>query len=57
MKKKLKMFIVRKYVLAESAAKALLIEHKIQPDECFIDDEWRKNNPDVGGIRRIGFNK
>lgn len=56
MKKKLKMFIVRKYVLAESASDALRKEHKIQPDECFIDDEWRKSNVEIEG-KKVGFKK
>lgn len=56
MKKKLKMFIVRKYVLAESIGEVLRKERRIKPDDVWLDDEWKKNNPEVQG-QEMGFKK
>lgn len=53
MKKHLKRFIVRKYVMASSAAEALKIERKYRPDDCWVDDEWMKNNREASSA--IGF--
>lgn len=49
-----KRFIVRKYIMASSASDALKKEKTISPDDCFIDDEWVKQNINVGGAFR-GF--
>lgn len=46
MKKVNKLFVVRKYVLADSVAQALKKEKKAEVYEVFVDDEWRKNNGD-----------
>lgn len=45
-KKVLKMFVVRKYVMADSVSSALKQEKKLDAYEIFVDDEWRKNNSD-----------
>jgi hypothetical protein len=44
-KKNLKRYIVRKYVMATSAHDALKRERRYRPDDIFIDDDWRKENP------------
>ena len=44
-KPKLKLFVVRKYIMAESAHDALKRERKHRPDEVFIEDGWQKANP------------
>lgn len=54
MKKKLKMFIVRKYIKAESVADALRKERRTPPDDVFIDDDWRKAQKD-NLAESIGF--
>lgn len=54
-KKQLKQFIIRKYVMAFSGTDAIKRESKVKVDEVFIDDEWRKNNPTVAQ-NDIGFN-
>lgn len=41
----LKRFIVRKYIMASSAHEALKKERRIRPDDCWVDDEWKKENP------------
>lgn len=40
------MYIIRKYVMADSAASAILKERKVKPHEVFVDEEWRKNSTD-----------
>lgn len=46
MKKNEKMFVVRKYVMADSVESAIRKEKKTKIHEVFVDDEWRKNNKD-----------
>lgn len=53
MKPKEKMFIVRKYITASSAAQAIRRDKTHPVDDVWIDEEWRKNNitqlpPSVG---------
>jgi chemotaxis response regulator CheB len=41
-----KLFVVRKYVKAKSAADAIRFEKKQAPDDIWLDDEWKRNNAD-----------
>jgi hypothetical protein len=50
-----KIFVVRKYVTANSAAEAIRKERSIAPDECFLDEEWRKANLDASTGKEMGF--
>jgi hypothetical protein len=50
-----KLFIVRKYVKASSAAEAIRKERSIAPDECFLDEEWRKANLDISTGKEMGI--
>lgn len=43
MKPKLKLFVVRKYVMADSAAQALRKERNQKPDDCWLDEDYKKN--------------
>lgn len=43
-----KLFIVRKYVTASSAAEALRIEKRVSPDDIWLDDDWKKAQPNGG---------
>jgi hypothetical protein len=43
-----KLFIVRKYVTASSAAEALRIEKRVPPDDIWLDDDWKKSQPNAG---------
>jgi len=43
-KKQLKLFIVRKYIMAESAHDALKRERRHRPDDIWVDEEWKKEN-------------
>lgn len=44
-KQPLKRFIVRKYIMAKSANEALRKDRKHLPDDVWVDDEWKKENP------------
>ena len=46
MKQNKKMFVVKKYIMASSAKEALRKERKVAADDCWVDDDWRKNNTD-----------
>jgi glycerol-3-phosphate cytidylyltransferase-like family protein len=48
-----KLYQVRKYVIARSAEEALKISKRIKPDDCWVDDDWKKKqhedkNPAIG---------
>lgn len=45
-KEKDKMFIVKKYIKASSAAEAIRKDRTTPVSDVWIDDEWRKNNRD-----------
>ena len=45
-KKQNKMFVVRKYVMADSVASVLRKERKTKVHEVYIDDDWRKEKAD-----------
>ena len=48
-----KLFVVRKYVWADTAQDALKIEKKQEAHECWIDDDWKKNKQEPKDC--IGF--
>lgn len=52
-----KLFIVQKYIVANSIAEALKKEKKHSSAECFLDSEWRKANLilEHQNINKIGF--
>lgn len=52
-KQKIKQFIVRKYVLAESAEQACKLERKYKAHDVWIDDEWKKEQ--IQGNKQLGF--
>ena len=41
-----KLYVVRKYIKAKSAADALRKEKKSPVDEIWVDEEWRKSSKD-----------
>ena len=55
-KKSKKQFIVKKYIMAESAAHALKIEKKFDADDCWIDEDWKKNQSKTEDAIGIGYN-
>jgi hypothetical protein len=50
----LKRYIVRKYIMARSVVDALQFEVDRKPDDCWVDDEWKKDNP-TELVSAIGF--
>lgn len=40
-----KRFIIKKYVMAKSAHDALKKERRIRPDDVWVDEDWKKENP------------
>ncbi len=53
-----KLFIIQKYIVASSIQEALKIEKRSKPDECWLDDDWKKaNKPVVINKKPMGFKK
>lgn len=50
----LKKFIIKKYVMARSAAHAMRLERRMHADDCWIDEEWRKANEEKV-LSQMGF--
>jgi hypothetical protein len=49
-----KLYIIRKYVKANSAKDAMLKENKHPVDDVWLDDDWKKEN--INKIKEIkGF--
>ena len=43
-KKQHKLYIVRKYVMARSAREAIELSRNREPDDVWVDDEWKKDS-------------
>jgi hypothetical protein len=43
-----KLYVVRKYVMASSVADAVRIEKRHAADDCWLDDDWKKSQPNAG---------
>jgi hypothetical protein len=41
-----KLYVIKKYVKAPSAAMAIRREKALPVDDCWVDDDWRKNDKD-----------
>lgn len=52
-----KLFVIKKYVMAPSAMEALRREKKIVADDCWIDEDWKKENMSKPGGGDMGFKK
>ena len=48
--KKKKLYIIRKYILARSAAEAIALDKKRPVDDCWLDEDFKKMN-----TNKIGF--
>lgn len=42
--KKLKLYVVRKYILADSADQAIKKDKEAPVDDVWIDEAWKNNN-------------
>jgi len=52
-----KLFIVNKFIKAKTLEEALRKESKHEPDEIFVDGDWKKANlHNFESKKRIGFN-
>lgn len=52
-----KLFIIKKFVMASSIAEAMRLDRKTKPQEVWIDDDWKKNNPEIMSDTGMGFVK
>lgn len=50
-----KRYIIKKYIMATSAHDALKRERRYRPDDVWVDDDWKKENPNQLQSA-IGFN-
>lgn len=53
--KKNKLYVIKKYIYAESAAKAIKAEKDLPVDDCWVDEDWRRNNLANPEPKPIGF--
>ena len=51
----LKLFVVKKYIMATSAQEALKKEKRTRPDDVWIDDDWRKEQKYKTESSQVGF--
>lgn len=49
-----KRYVIKKYIMAKSAREALRKEKKVLPDDCWVDEDWKKDNPNQL-VSAIGF--
>ena len=49
-----KRYIIRKHIVAKSASDALKKERKYKADECWIDEDWAKQQ-NIQNPSAIGF--
>lgn len=47
------MFVVRKYIMAESAKQAIKLDKTSEVDDVWIDTDWQRNN--MCNNSEIGF--
>ncbi len=53
-----KLFVIQKFIVASSILEALKIEKKVKPDECWLDEDWKKaHKPKIAEQKQIGFKK
>lgn len=52
---KLKRFIVRKYIMAASAADAIKRDKRSPVEDVWLDDKWREIEDELTTITEIGF--
>lgn len=55
MKSNEKLFVIKKYVMAASAAQAIRRESHVPADDVWIDEEWKRINT-PGAALAVGFN-
>ena len=51
-----KLFIIRKYIYADSAKQAIKKDKTHQVDDVWVDEDWKKNNQEIINNKTIGLN-
>lgn len=51
----LKRFIIKKYIMAKSAADAINKDKKADVEDVWVDDKWREMEDEVINKNEIGF--
>lgn len=55
-KQKQKLFVIKKYIMADNAYQALKKEKKHAPDDCWVDESWRNRQENINDLQSaIGF--
>ena len=55
-KTKQKLFVIKKYIMADNAFQALKKEKKHAPDDCWVDEGWRSKQESINDLQSaIGF--
>lgn len=49
------MFVIKKYIMATSAHDALKRERMFRPDDCWVDEDWKKEHKNDNLQSCIGF--
>lgn len=49
-----KLYVVRSYIKAKTAKEAIKKSKAQEPDDVWIDEEWKKQNDNLS--RAVGFN-
>ena len=52
-----KLFVIRKYIMADSAKDAIKKEKEHPVDDVWIDEDFRRNLMSVDVIKDMGFKK
>lgn len=52
-----KLFIIQKFIVASSINEALKIEKNTRPDECWLDDDWKKAHKPKLEQPKVGFKR
>lgn len=50
-----KLYIVQKYIVASSIQECLKIERHTKPEECWLDEDWKKAHKPEMGKKKVGF--
>jgi len=50
-----KLFILRKFIKANSAEEAIKKDKVTKPDEIWVDEDWKKDNIDKVKSKECGF--
>lgn len=55
MKKKIKLYVVTKYIYAVDIPSAIRAEKQAAPDDVYLDQDFRKGNMESVELKKAGF--